>query len=180
MGLDDSILDVGFVGGDALALIILGHNFKFGFQIVMVDDFDLHRFLVSEEASTILEEVSGGDFYVWNKAMRFDGHGEHILAYAFQINHKHHVVSLGEAGCELYFDFRLLFLGEATLFVGYAELLILRTAVAGNSDGVVNVDFRGVGEVDGLRNKEFVAHLSKVNDLVTESESWRHNMAAES
>jgi hypothetical protein len=64
----------------------------------------------------------------------FDGHGEHILAYAFQINHKNHIVSLGEAGSEVYLDFRLLFLGEATLLVCDAELLILRATVSGNSD----------------------------------------------
>jgi len=31
VGLDDTALDVGFVGCNALALVILGHNFKFGF-----------------------------------------------------------------------------------------------------------------------------------------------------
>ena len=100
----------------------------------MVDDLDLHGFFVSEEAGAIFEEVSGGDFHIWHEAVSFDGHGEHILAYAFQINHKNHIVSLGEAGSEVYLDFRLLFLGEATLLVCDAELLILRATVSGNSD----------------------------------------------
>lgn len=52
--LDDSVLDVGLKGGNALALIVLGQNFKFSLQIVVVDDFDLHRFLVSQEACAVL------------------------------------------------------------------------------------------------------------------------------
>jgi len=146
----------------------------------VVDDLNLHGFLVSEEAGSIFEEVSGGDFYVWHKAKGFDGHGEHILANAFQINHKNHIVSLGEARGEVYPDFGLLFFGEATLLIGDAELLVLGAAIAWNSDGIVDVDLRCVGEVDGFGDEELIAHFSEVDDLVTESESWRHYMAAES
>jgi len=100
----------------------------------VINDLDLHGFFVSEEAGAIFEEVSGGDFHIWHEAVGFDRHGEHILAYAFQINNKNHIVSLGEAGGEVYLDFGLLFLSEATLLIGNAELLILRATVSGNSD----------------------------------------------
>lgn len=146
----------------------------------MVYHLNLHGFLVSEEAGSIFEEVSGGDFHVWYETISFDGYSEHILTNAFQINHKNHIVSLGEARGEVYPDFGLLFFGEATLLISDTELLVLGAAIAWYSDGIVDVDLRCVGEVDGFGDEEFVAHLSEVYDFVAESESWCDYMAAES
>ena len=61
LGLNHTALDVSLVEADTLESFILGQDFKFGFQVVLVDNLNLLHFGVSQKASSKLEEVCGLD-----------------------------------------------------------------------------------------------------------------------
>lgn len=80
-------------------------KFKSGGQNVVVDDFDLLRLLVLEEALLVRHHLVRLDRHLGFEALGLDRDREHVLPDAIEVNHEHHVIGLLEHRCELDHDF---------------------------------------------------------------------------
>ena len=103
-----------------------------------------------EEAIIELEELVGCDSDLGDDALGLNGHGKHVLAYTLEVDYKHHVVDLWVAWRELDGDLCLAILGELSTFISDAELVLHRSAVTRDANHIVDVNFRGVRQVDSL------------------------------
>lgn len=104
MRLDNAVPHVDIVGGDSLRLLILRHDFESGFQVVFIDDFNLFGLRVLEETVVELQEFVWLNAHFWHNTLGFDWHCKHILANAFQVNDKHHVIDVRHTRYEFDYD----------------------------------------------------------------------------
>ena len=101
------------------------------------------------------------------------------MADALEVNYQYHVVELRKAWYELDVDLGLLAPLETTAIVLDVELGLEAPSISWYSDHVVDVDLRGVREVNSLLNRELVGDSTKVYDLLGELEGRSHNVALE-
>lgn len=178
-GFDHPTFDVRRKQTDTLGRLLLIHDLEFGLQVVLVNDLNLHGFLVAQEALVVLKEVCRHHAHFGNQALCFDWHGKHVLPHARQVYNEHHVVDLREAWDELNLDFGSLVSRQSILLVCESEFLVQGATITRHANGVVYVDFGGVGQIDGFGHRELVADLSEVNNVVRELKSRCYHVTLE-
>ena len=177
--LDHSIPHVDIVGGNALGLLILRLDLEPGAQVVLVDDLNLLRLRVLQEAIVELEELVRLNAHFWNDALGFDWHCKHVLTDAFEVDHEHHVVFVRHAWDKLDHDLGGAVLGQPTSVVLDVELVLEGAAVARHAHHIVDVDLRSVRQIDCLGLRELVGNMAEVDNVFGEAEGWRDDVPFE-
>lgn len=95
---------------------------------------------MAQEASSVFEEVSRDHTDFWNETLSLNRDGEHVLTNTGQVDHKYHVVDLGEAGNEFNLDFGGFIALQTAFVVNKFEFLVKRAAISRHTDRVVDVD----------------------------------------
>jgi len=111
MGLNHTTPHVKVVDSDALRLLILRLDLEASPKVILVDDLDLLGLRVLEEAVVELQILIRLNAYLWHYALGFDGHGKHVLTYAFKVDDQDHIVDVRNTGDELDDDLSLAVLG---------------------------------------------------------------------
>mmetsp|Transcript_39618 Transcript_39618/g.60629 ORF Transcript_39618/g.60629 Transcript_39618/m.60629 type:complete len:277 (+) Transcript_39618:11747-12577(+) len=179
LGVDNTAFLVRRVDRDSLGLIVLGNYLVLGLEVIFIDDLNLSGLRMAQEASIVLKEVNGVNPDFGNKALSLDGDSEHILSYSFQVDHEDHIVLRGKTGDEFNVDLGFLEAFEPPSVVGYVEFRLQTPAVARDSDHVVDVDLRGVSEIDRLLDWELVGNTTKIDDFLRELEGGGHYVTLE-
>jgi hypothetical protein len=180
MRLDNAALDVRFIGSNSFGLFVLRHDFEFGAQAVLIDNLNLHHLCMLEEALAVVDQIGRIYTHFRNNAVRPDRDGQHVLPDALKVYYEYVVVVLLHAGRKIDHDFGGLIGFESAAFIFNVELVLQSPTITGHSNDVVNVYFRGIGQVDGAPLGKLVGYFTEVYDILREAERGSHHVTFES
>jgi hypothetical protein len=84
--LDHSSPNIRFEESDSPGGLLLGRDLPLGLQVILVDDFDGHGLLVSQEASAEFKEVNRDHADFRHEAFSLDRHRKHVLTHTGKVD----------------------------------------------------------------------------------------------